>query len=58
MYFAKQGFAVADIEYADGSTGTLIYIETTLTDDVSLSVQDITDGRIYIAHTARKLICT
>ena len=37
--FADQGHMVANISYADGSTGTLIYLKTTLIRDVSFKVK-------------------
>lgn len=37
--FAKQGFMVAEITYADDSRGTLIYLKTTLIDGVSFQVK-------------------
>lgn len=33
--FAKRGFAVGRIRYTDGSTGTLLYLKTSLTADLS-----------------------
>jgi len=37
--FAKQGFMVGEITYADDSRGTLIYLKTTLIDGVSFRVK-------------------
>lgn len=35
LAFAKRGFAVGRIRYSDGFTGTLLYLKTTLTADLS-----------------------
>lgn len=37
--FAKQGHLMANIKYADGSTGTIIYLKTTLMEGVSFKVK-------------------
>lgn len=35
---AKRGFAIATIRYADGSTGTLVYIKATVTEGLSTDI--------------------